>query len=430
MSDRGTEKLREEVNPAFNTAKACLQVMAELGDADTRLLKEKMDIQDGMSAPAGEGMMPEMKEFVFQKLRPGFNIMIEARFSAANRLILESGFSRTVDLPCGYTSRGIRFSRENIRYFGMDLPVVIDAVAPAVRELIGVNERISYHAVDATNYTSLVRALTGEKEPGRQESIGRANSDPKEGLLITTEGMLMYLTQSELEQVFMHMRRLLLEFGGKWITMDNELVKGQNRILEVLMEGEDEAVRGQIARKTAGLFRVGNRFFDENEAEHFVGEMGLRVEKVPLFDYLPEQLHSLEQLSDEKKQAVREVFKKVNLWVMTPGEGTISERSCEEKNFSAQMACIDGTLEVALSGRVDTLTAPSLLALYRETTDGRDIRRIIIDMKNLDYISSAGLRVLLIMHKALDSGRRIQLIHLNENIRSILKTTGFEGVFG
>ena len=45
------------------------------------------------------------------------------------------------------------------------------------------------------------------------------------------------------------------------------------------------------------------------------------------------------------------------------------------------MACIDGTLEVALSGRVDTLTAPSLLALYRETTDGRDIRRIIVDMK-------------------------------------------------
>lgn len=170
---------------------------------------------------------------------------------------------------------------------------------------------------------------------GRRGSIGRANSDPKEGLLITTEGMLMYLTQSELEQVFMHMRRLLLEFGGKWITMDNELVKGQNRILEVLMEGEDEAVRGQIARKTARLFRVENRFFDENEEEHFVGEMGLRLEKVPLYDYLPEQLRSLEQLPDEKKQAVREVFKKVNLCVMTPGEGTISERSCEEKNFSA-----------------------------------------------------------------------------------------------
>ena len=62
---------------------------------------------------------------------------------------------------------------------------------------------------------------------------------PLSYLLITTEGMLMYLTKSELEQVFMHMRRLLLEFGGKWITMDNELVKGQNRILEVLIEKTD-----------------------------------------------------------------------------------------------------------------------------------------------------------------------------------------------
>ena len=120
----------------------------------------------------------------------------------------------------------------------------------------------------------------------------------------------MYLTQSELEQVFMHMWRLLLEFGGKWITMDNELEKGQNRILEVLMEGEDEAVRGQITRKTAGLFRVENRFFDENEAEHFVGEMGLRLEKVPLYDYLPEQLRSLEQLSDEKNKPCGRPFKR------------------------------------------------------------------------------------------------------------------------
>ena len=111
------------------------------------------------------------------------------------------------------------------------------------------------------------------------------------------------------------------------------------------------------------------------------GRWGCVLKRFPLFDYLPEQLRSLEQMPDEKKQAVREVFKKVNLWVMMPGEGTTSERSCEEKNFSAQMVCIDGTLEVALSGRVDTLTAPSLLALYRETTDGRDIRRIIVDMK-------------------------------------------------
>ena len=56
MSDRGTEKLREEVNPVFNTAKACLQVMAELGDTDAGVLMEKMDIQSGMSAPAGEGI--------------------------------------------------------------------------------------------------------------------------------------------------------------------------------------------------------------------------------------------------------------------------------------------------------------------------------------------------------------------------------------
>ena len=89
----------------------------------------------------------------------------------------------------------------------------------------------------------------------------------------------------------------------------------------------------------------------------------------------------------------------------------------------------DGNMVAYLEGSLDTSTAPetekAMRPLYE--CEGKDI---IFDCTGLTYISSAGLRVLLIMNKALDSGRRLQLIHLNENIRSILKTTGFEGDFG
>ncbi len=50
--------------------------------------------------------------FVKQKLTPGFNIMVETRFAASTKLILDSGKVQVIDLPCGYTARGIKLSRE------------------------------------------------------------------------------------------------------------------------------------------------------------------------------------------------------------------------------------------------------------------------------------------------------------------------------
>ena len=52
-----------------------------------------------------------------------------------------------------------------------------------------------------------------------------------------------------------------------------------------------------------------------------------------------------------------------------------------------------------------------------------------MDMKNLEYISSAGLRVLLIMRKALDSDQNISLVNMNDSVREIIETTGFDTIF-
>ena len=109
----------------------------------------------------------------------------------------------------------------------MDLPAVIDAVASAVQKIIGNSELISYHAVDATNYTSMQKVL---------------NNAVSDEIIITTEGMLMYLTQSELEEVFHNICRLLIEFGGMWVTTDNEMIQGQNKILALLADGNENEI--------------------------------------------------------------------------------------------------------------------------------------------------------------------------------------------
>ena len=83
-----------------------------------------------------------------------------------------------------------------------------------------------------------------------------------------------------------------------------------------------------------------------------------------------------------------------------------------------------GTLNMAFTGRLDTITAPNLLAFYEEHQD--QVKMVHIDCTNLDYISSAGLRVLLIMHKGCDGG--VTLNNINDVVKEILEQTGFDSV--
>ena len=416
MADNIIEKLREEVNPVFNTAQSCLRVSAELGDQDAKNMMEKLGISTILSQTKSDGMTPEMMTFVKQKLTPGFNIMVETRFAASTKLILDSGKVQVIDLPCGYTARGIKLSREKIRYLGMDLPAVIDAVAPAVQKIIGNIELISYHAVDATNYTSMRKVL---------------NDSISDEVIITTEGMLMYLTQSELEEVFHNIHRLLIEFGGMWVTTDNEMIQGQNKLLALLADGnknEIAAIEKLTKEEMAKITPSENAFLDRNRVEHFVKDMGFHLEKIPMFNYLPEKLLAIDNLPQNKRQSVREIFKDVFFWVMTPMSDDLYERVCEEKDFRAEMKFSGDTLHIILSGRLDTITAPSLLAMYRETADKESsISNIIIDMKNLDYLSSAGIRVLMIMNKELKNNNQLILTGMNEIVREIIENTGLIG---
>ncbi len=80
-----------------------------------------------------------------------------------------------------------------------------------------------------------------------------------------------------------------------------------------------------------------------------------------------------------------------------------------------------------LSGRMDTLTAPQVLELFEEKAKDSNVDHVAVDCSELQYISSAGLRVLLIMHKACSGG--LELNGTNEVIKEILEQTGFDQLF-
>ena len=83
-------------------------------------------------------------------------------------------------------------------------------------------------------------------------------------------------------------------------------------------------------------------------------------------------------------------------------------------------------LEIALEGRLDTMTAPELEAELKESMN--DAESLTIDFGKLDYISSAGLRVLLSAHKAMSAKGGLKIINVNEVVREVFDVTGFSDI--
>jgi anti-sigma B factor antagonist len=82
-------------------------------------------------------------------------------------------------------------------------------------------------------------------------------------------------------------------------------------------------------------------------------------------------------------------------------------------------------MEIALEGRLDTMTAPNLEAELK-SLDG--VESLTMDFSKLEYISSAGLRVLLSAHKAMASKGGMKITHVNEIVQEVFEVTGFSDI--
>ena len=83
-------------------------------------------------------------------------------------------------------------------------------------------------------------------------------------------------------------------------------------------------------------------------------------------------------------------------------------------------------LSVVLTGRLDTTTAPELESVIKSSLD--DVTTLNIDMEALEYISSAGLRVLLSAQKLMNRQGEMKVIHANESVTEIFEVTGFSDI--
>ncbi len=407
------DELRARTNPAFNAAKSTLVYLMKAGDEDAALMAKELHI-DPETVFSGEKR---------DALSLGMMAAVDAYHETMDRFLAAAPEKTIVDLGCGYTPRALCKGLENKRFIGCDLPIVIDEMAPLMKKLLADKNRpapAEYRAADFTSYASLRSALDGVEGP----------------LCLTSEGTLTYLTQSEVRQLCANVRRVLREFGGRLLTPDPEAGKRTIGTLRAVM-GE-EAIKNMMSAyntlSTQSDVTVGDNDLvvrpgtgdGFKKAAALLAENGLRAKPLPIGEHMPE-LKVFAQLDETQRENMKKLYAGLTVWEITP-DPAWKEPVQETGGTFALRTDVDGNeVTLTLRGRVDSLTAPELLAAFEKAADAHVLTDAKVDMSHLEYISSAGLRVLLIMTKRLGVGH-VTVTGASELIRSIFEQTGYNYV--
>ncbi len=86
----------------------------------------------------------------------------------------------------------------------------------------------------------------------------------------------------------------------------------------------------------------------------------------------------------------------------------------------------ENALTLALEGRLDTMTAPELENELKNSLDG--VEALTLDFSALEYVSSAGLRVILGAQKIMNKQGEMKITNVNEEIMEIFDITGFTDI--
>ena len=398
-------------NPVFMTAKTAVCLMAQAGIPDS----------DDIVRQLGLGSAAEISGMRDSGTLLGNELVVEAKYRTMCGLIEASGYHVNVDLPCGYTPKALHLTAKGFQFIGLDLPIVAEEAGPILCALADRPGQMRFEGVDATNPDSLAAALKDVREP----------------VCLTTEGMMMYFADSEVNAVLSNVRKLLEAHGGCWITPDPEyILQFALTFKSVLGDG---AVKKLLASRNAAAGQsdagsLTNAFIvnpmdvpaSVEKVAALLSEHGLKSRRVNLAGHMPE-LTVYRKLTAEQVEKFKDAMRGCHYWVITPDVHWKGRtESIEDGAFSMNCSVEDGFFRASLRGRMDTITAPELLKAWEAEKGAASIAAAEIDCSRLQYISSAGLRVLLIMKK---SGAHVRLMGVSDAVREILETTGFIDIF-
>ena len=423
-----TEKeLYERANPVSKTAITTLAQRAAAGYEKAAEILKRLDVD----------MEYYKNSAVTDERIRNVGILIHAlRHVAMNRTIEETGIDNIFDLPCGYSQRVFEMLELGKTYVGGDLPAVINSFVPVVNEMLTDEEKkkVAFKVTDVTSYESLEKAVEHIDGP----------------VCIPMEGLTVYLNKEEKTRLISNMKRLLTQKGGCWLAADVETMSYYRAGIGTFAESKEEAQQMIKAFLTAFSTQSDSDIlgtvlmerkdknasdlsggFDLDAMEKVYNAYGLKVERIPYYrDDL--ELKTFSKLTPEQIAKLKALIRQVHIWKITSDPNVSidasKQNSYEEGDFSSTFRNASGRLQIKLCGRIDSITAPVFLKAWEEEVKTGKVDSVVTDCADLKYISSAGLRVLLIIKKSLP-GNELILHNVNEPIMEILDTTGFSDLF-
>ena len=405
---------RAMVNPTYITAKTSLFLLAGAGNEDARGMIEALGTQDDLSRNMSKdnGGKPSMPEAELKAILTGNAAAIEARYEALSRYLHKGGYTNLFDIACGYTPRSIYCAKSDIDYVGVDVPVVAEELEQLAVKIGLSKKHPTYIGADATNAASLSAAANLLHGP----------------VLISCEGLTQYLSADEFEQFLGGVREILVQHGGTWVTSDMGV--NYEAFSTACMSSPDAVEMYRSAKKAAmsssNVYGDGVAFWNAGRKQAFIETRGFRVKKTPFYDE-EEDLATLRDIPENWRSVLKQKLNESCLWVMTAEEGfrgfQMIEGAKQVENLSIDYTKKNGVLQCRVKGRIDTISAPALLGIFENNYDGT--ASIMVDAGKLEYISSAGLRVMLMAVKKLGAGS-VTVINTSEAVKEIFETTGFD----
>ena len=235
---------------------------------------------------------------------------LEIRYKAINRVLRERGFTRVMELACGFSPRGLEIARDGGRYVGTDLAGLGGEAFPVLRKIAmreGIPaDRLRYQTANALSLEELKRAsgfFHGQR------------------FAVCMEGLLPYLSMEERTTLAGHIRALLEPQGGSWITPDiafHELIFER---FGGLGAGEafalEAAKRMKLVKARTGRDLSENGFSGEAEARSFFQDAGFEVEAFPIQEEgsVPSTLRLVDESS---RRTVAALMGAPKIWILTP----------------------------------------------------------------------------------------------------------------
>ncbi|MBQ6482901.1 MAG: STAS domain-containing protein [Anaerolineaceae bacterium] len=401
---------RSLVNPTYLTAKSTLLMLAGAGNEDAKKMIAALGTQDDVSRNAQKnGSRQIISESELKALMAGSSLAVEARYAALSRFMKTEGYTNLLDIACGYTPRAVYCSTAGIDYVGLDVPVVAEELQAMAKKLGFVKDHPFYVSGDATNAASLMAA-----------------ADLLKGkIVISCEGLSQYLSADEFEQFIGGIQKVLEQHGGVWVTSDMGV--DYEAFASAAMSSPDAKEVYNKARinamKSSNIYGDGVALWSSEKKQEFIEAHGFKVERIPFY-HGDEGLNLLTGIPDVWRAAFIRLLEESRLWKMTLTENVSADKiegAKQVDNLKIDYEKRSGQLLCRVTGRIDTISAPALLEVFENNYEG--ISAVRVDAKDMEYISSAGLRVLLM---AVKKTGNVSVVNASEAVKEIFETTGFD----